>query len=362
MKINRILLVGLLLGLVSMFVATCDRDCPSCPDEVEITPCRLYGFDHYNKLLMSIDVPADTIIDSLRVDYNGAEVFVTPDGKKLLVMRFNYETGHRMEVYNTADLSYAGSLELYGLYYFDGTDNYCVCMAFDSVCFIDPITLTLNEAITLPYSGDEAFLDTVTDRLFVPTTRSSDTANVIYEFDCLGRSLVDSVILPEYYGDLRPIAYNWRTDDLYAMAMIQTGIGYLYLYDITTDSITNYYPIRTVTGSISISPDGRIVYATDGGNGMLFIEPSRPIWVIDALSGNPITWIPPYDSAGLIWPYFHLICFTPDGNRAYIDYNSSSGGGNGIIVIDSRNHNVIRRIAPYSICWPSIALGPVPNN
>ncbi len=32
MKINRIILVGLLLGLLAVFVTTCDRDCPSCPE------------------------------------------------------------------------------------------------------------------------------------------------------------------------------------------------------------------------------------------------------------------------------------------------------------------------------------------
>lgn len=310
-----------------------------------------------------MDVPADTIIDSIRVDYYGAEIFVTPDGTRLLVMRYDHENGHRMEIYNTTDLSYLQSYDLYGEYFFDGTDNYGVCMSSDSICFIDPNSLVIQgSAHHMPYPGYAAFLDTVTNTFFVKFHRDSDTASVIYWYDCNTEAFVDSLAFPLTRGSVTAIAYNWLTDDLYMTSKMKTGLAFFYQYDFALDSIISRFVLSEASGSIAVTPNGREIYMTDGGHGMFGYIPPRPIWIIDAFTHQPITWVPPYDTARVILPFFHNTYFTSDGKRAYIEANSSSGGGVPIVVIDTRTHELIKSISPYLAFTSDIVLGMVPES
>ncbi|GEM_PF-1827079 len=356
-----------IFGLITLAVLagllSCDRDCPSCPDDEppEVMDYRLYAYDPMNRFIMSMDIPEDTLIDSMSVDYSGAYIFVTPDGNKLLVMRFNYEDGHEIEVYNTADLSHDQTLDLYGFYYFDGGDNYAVCFAHDSVCFVNPSTFAIVKSILLPYSAGSAYLDTVTDRFFVESLRSSDTASIVHTIDCLTRELTDSVVFQWPFGGIVSLAYNWLTDDLYMHTKVTTGVAYIRIYNLGTDSIISSYRLTEVGGAVAVSPDGNEVYVTDGGNGMLGYIPEHPLWIFDALSRLPKTWIPPYDSAGFLYPYFGQVCFTPDGNRAYVGMNASANGPVPIISVDTREREIIRRISPFPAFTAIIASGPVPQ-
>ena len=311
-------LISLLFLIGGYFLSCCD-DCPTCQtdEDTPVQPCRLYAFDSMNQFIMSMDVPADTIIDSIRVDYYGAEIFVTPDGTKLLVMRYDHENGHKMEIYNTTDLSYLQSYDLYGPYYFDGTDNYGICMGGDGIYFIDPNSLIIQDsALHLPTSGYSEYLDTVNNVLYVKGGVTQDNIGLVYRVDCETRSLRDSILLFDVTGSVTAIAYNWLTDDLYILSKIRTNLAYFYQYDLALDSVVSRFVLSEASGSIAVSPDGREVYLTDGGHGMFGYIPSRPIWIIDAFTHQPITWIPPYDSAGYFPAFFHEIYFTPGGKRA----------------------------------------------
>ncbi|MCP4705341.1 MAG: hypothetical protein GY865_12085, partial [candidate division Zixibacteria bacterium] len=82
---------------ISLF-QSCDKDCPICPEDNtgELGNYRLYVLDSYNQYLLSIDTPADTIIDSTRIDYFANDLFITPDGERLLVR------GDKLHIYNTS--------------------------------------------------------------------------------------------------------------------------------------------------------------------------------------------------------------------------------------------------------------------
>ncbi|MEW5925357.1 MAG: hypothetical protein AB1746_15350 [Candidatus Zixiibacteriota bacterium] len=355
-----LLLIGFCLLLFLGFMSCCD-DCPTCPkeEEPELGNYRLYAADGMNQFLMSVDIPADTIIDSIRLDYYPSDVFVTPDGGKVIVV------GGPTHVYNTADLSSIEMPVKAGLYYFDGSDNYGALVA-NKLYFIDPINLTPYDSLEHPGNIDinlgQYFLDTVTDRFFESIIRWEDTTNAVYLFDCRTRTLTDSIIFPQHLGAFLNIAYNWLTNDLYIISLYNSTYSFFYQYDIDADSMISPLPLilRKPYGSIAISPDGTRVYLTDSGHGMFGEPPIHPIWVIDALINQPICWIPNYDSAGVIAPFFGQIILTPDNRWAYIGSNSSSGGGVPVAVVDRQVNKIVRRISPYLAFSSRIAIGPIP--
>jgi len=341
---------------------SCDKDCPVCPgDEIgELGNYRLYVLDSYNRFIMSIDTPADTIVDSIRIDYFANDLFVTPDGERLLVR------GDKLRIYNTSDLSLIETLDQQNcIYRFDGGDNYGVMSNLEKTYFINPADLTPFDSIdfNLP-PGDYpnswfAYLDTTSDQYFIATSKLPDNTYIIFQIDCHSRTVVDSIKTPVSWGGIGPLAYNWLTNDLYFLC---TG-AYFRQYDLTGDSLINNTYISHTTGSISVSPDGRRVYMTDGGDGMHWIHPSRPIWVFDALTHQPTHWITPYDTSGnRVDDLFGQIILTPDNQRAYLSGNPNSPGVP-VTVIDLEQNRIVGTIEPFKVSdAASIVLGPVPEN
>jgi len=361
---QRLLITTALIGIFGLFIyLSCCDDCPTCPTDPvdELGNYRLYAIHGSYQFLMSVDIPADTIIDSIRVDYYPSEIFVTPDGSKLIVM------GGPTYVYNTVDLSPIEMPVNAGLYYFDGSDNYGVMVNSINIYFIDPVNLMAYDSLEhpdgFPYlNTGQCFLDTVNDRFFESNFRLEDTTNAVYIFDCLTHTLIDSIIFTPHLGDFVNIAYNWLTNDLYIISSYGSLYSLFYQYDLDADSMISQLPtiLRRPYGSIAISPDGTRVYMTDSGHGMFGEFPIHPIWVIDAFTHQPISWIPNYDSTGIILPFFGQIILTPDNRWAYIGSNSSSGGGVPIVVVDRQVNKIVRQISPYPAFGSRIAIGPVP--
>jgi len=361
---QRLFITTALIGIFGLFIyLSCCDDCPTCPADpvYELGNYRLYAIHGSYQFLMSVDIPADTIVDSIRVDYYPSEIFVTPDGSKLIVI------GGGGLVYNTSDLSLLETSVGGGYYYFDGSDNYGV-LAGLNLYFIDPVSLTPFDSVEhLGYvlesdNRGQYFLDTVTDRFFETVFRSEDSTNAVYMFDCQTRTLIDSIIFLPHLGKFLNIAYNWLTNDLYIISAQLSGYTLFYQYDLDTDSMIGQLPtiLRRPYGSIAISPEGTRVYITDSGHGMFGEYPIHPIWVIDAITNQPISWIPPYDSTGVIRPYFGQIILTADNRWAYIGSNSSSGGAVPIVVADRQENKIVRQISPYPAFSSRIAIGPVP--
>jgi len=315
---------------------------------------------------MSIDTPADTIVDSVRIDYYGVDIFITPDGKRLLAMRYDYDNGHKMEVFNTSDLSHIGTLEQYGCYHFDGADNYGILNNFTKIYFINPSDLIPLDSVDFNLPPEEnlrdGYLDTISNQYFVTTSILADTTCIIYQIDCNSRTVIDSIKSSRYWGSIGPLAYNWLTNDLYFMTIFYDG-AYFRQYDLAGDSLINSMSISHITGSISVSFDGKKVYMTDGGDGFHGLLPLHPIWVFDAFTHQPAYWITPWDTSGRwVGDLFGQIILTPDNRRAYLAGNPNSAGGTAVTVMDLRQNRILKVIEPFDV--PDafrIALGPVPD-
>ncbi|MCP4705028.1 MAG: hypothetical protein GY865_10490, partial [candidate division Zixibacteria bacterium] len=231
---------------------------------------------------------------------------------------------------------------------------------------INPEDLTPFDSIDFNLPPDEylvafdAYLDTTSDQYFIITSKLPDNAQIIYQVDCRSRDVVDSIKIPG--SGVGKLAYNWLTNDLYFLAKTMAG-GLFYQYDLAGDSVISSTYISHITGSISVSPDGRKVYMTDGGDGFHGIHPSRPIWVFDALTHQPTHWITPYDTSGnWVDDLFGQIILTPDNKRAYLSGNPNSPG-TPLTVIDLELNRIVGTIEPFNVSdASSITLGPVPNN
>jgi hypothetical protein len=363
LKKTLLLLFLILLGLGAIFIS-CGDDCPTCPKEPQPPPLghyRIYGFDGIQGLLMSIDTPADTIVDSIRVEYSGGFIFVTPDGKKLLVM-YDYNSTKKVEIYNTSDLSHVGSLDQYGFYYFDGGDNYGVYVRTGgNINFIDPETFLIEDTIYAPSLC--GYLDTVADLFFGAAYQGA----TIYEIDCKTRTLVDS-FTNLYGGNVKSVAYNRLTNDLYYFTILGSTYSLFVQYDCENDSVISKTVITQSTGNISISPDCQNVYMTDGGNSMLDVKPPGQIWVFDAMTHQISAWIPNINvlTNRKIYPCLGQVIITPDGNRAYIGAATSSRAPVPLPVVDLNTDRIIKTVFPDSAAVMvgviRVAMGPVPEN
>ncbi len=111
---QKYIIMAIIVAILSICLfQSCDKDCPVCPkdDTGEPDNYRLYVINEWYNTLISIDTPADTVIDSISLGYNSYGLYLTPDGNKLLVG--NGDT-RQMEVYNTTDLSHIESIDQYG--------------------------------------------------------------------------------------------------------------------------------------------------------------------------------------------------------------------------------------------------------
>ena len=336
---------------------SCDKDCPVCPkdDTGEAGNYRLYVINGWSNTLISIDTPADTVIDSVSLGYNSYGLYVTPDGNGLLVG--NGDT-RQMEVYNTTDLSHIESIDQYGDYYFDKTDNIGIYYSImtEKLFFIDIATLVPYDSI--PCNIYNGFFDTVTNIFISPKVEST---NIVYLIDCNSRTLTDSIDLGYYCWDL---AYNCKTDEIYFHGSPGLGSAF-FAYDLVSKSAT--FAINTISplGSVSISLDGSKVYMSDGGDGLHSEYPRGDIWVINSETHEIIDLIPPYifppgDKIDI--PLFGDIRITPDGKRAYIGTSGNNNGYVPVAVVDLKKNRIINGIFQDEKFWAKdIILGPVPE-
>ncbi|SYZ71983.1 exported hypothetical protein [Candidatus Zixiibacteriota bacterium] len=364
---NLKMLTGAMIVVASMVLLfSCERHCVDCPKEPEPPPSgkyRLYAFNAMsaNGLLMSIDIPADTIVDSVRLDYSGNFIFVTPDGERLLVTHYNNDYTNAIEIYRTRDLAHMGTSNQYGFYYFDGTDNYGI-LVDGIIQFIDPLTLSPVDTIFKSVRWD-GYLDTVSNEFFA----IADSAMTIYRIDCSDRMVTDS--FSNLYGrNIMKLAYNRLTNDIYYFTKISFDLALFVQYSCDFDSVMSVTSLYGSTGAIAISPNCKKVYVTDGGMGMLGVIPPGQIWVFDALTHNVEAWIPDYNGATgkSILPLFGQFIITPDDDRAYIGEAEGAGGASAIPVVDLGINRIIKTVVPDSQSFmlgaTAIALGPIPKN
>ncbi len=364
----RIIAAIFILISALFLITTCCNDCPICP-KPETTQYRLYAVDDYGHRLYAIDIPADTVLFSVPVDFETAlDMFVSQDGSRLMISVLGvYST----LIYDTRDLSVIDTLDdMYGYYYFDYSDNYGVLVsgliADPVVKILDPNTLESHVIINrfMRY----AFLDTVSNCLYGVAGPDANLANLVYKIDCYSERLTDSFFIAtndDQFVSVGNIAYNWLNDILYFHARIAPSQSYFYQYDLFADSALDSTYIVEKFGSVAISPNGRRVYMTEGGNAWFGIRPPGYIRDYDALTHKADSiFLPDIDPYDQPWePYYRDILITPDGKRAYIGAGGSDAtwAPLSLFSINLDDNTVNIGAMPTSTFSASvIAIGPAP--
>jgi hypothetical protein len=355
------LAVLILLAVSACLYQSCCKDCPIAPQPLEWGNYRLYAHDMYLNLLVSIDTPADTLVDSVRLNYDCHRIFITPDGERILAPRNDGPDNKSTEIYRASDLSHIETINLYGDYYFDKTDNIGINYSKDSsVYFIDPESLTPIDSISgLPNLGD-FYLDTTSNLLYSPV----DLDNWVYIIDCNNRILTDSINIG---GFVYSPVYSRLTNEIYFLSdyHLLDAMPGLYCYEIDNDTIRKIANTYGRYGSISLSPDGTILYMTDGGDVTGGYVPRGNIWVYNVYNRqvDEIISPVPFLETPAVPPIFGQILITPDNSRAYIGSNfNNTIGPVPVAEVDLSESKMTRKMLDgIQYGATSIAIGPVPT-
>ncbi len=362
MKVIAVLFV---LTSTLFMVTTCSDNCPVCPKK-EVAQYRLYAVDDYGYELYVIDIPSDTVLFSIPIDYSVRSMFVSRDGSRLMVGSID---ALATLVYDTRDLSVIDTLEgMLGYYYCDYSDDYIALAstlsADPDIKILDPVNL--EPRFTIERAVRTSFLDTVSNCLY---GEAAVEANLVYKIDCNTGRLVDSFRITTN-GDqiivVQRMFYNWLNDLLYFHAKISPYQSCFYQYDLLADSALDSTIIVEDPGSAAISPDGRKIYMTEGGNAWFGIRPPGYIRIYNAFTHQVEDSVlpPDLDPYGHPWScYYRDILITPDGSRAYI-----GAGGNAAVTaplpiysinLDDNTRNV-GAMPTSSFSASVISIGPAP--
>jgi len=338
---------------------TCDEDCPVCPKEPEPVPegnYRLYACDAYNHILFSFDIPADTIIDSVKLGFGLDDLDVTPDGNRIVISDYwNLDT----KIYRASDLTLEQIIPRTGQYTFDPKGSYLICSFGGYTVFLDPVTFEPLDSVSV--GGGEYFLDTVNNWYF---GRNYDSM-WFYRVDCLTYSIIDTIKIRLPGGERMgtyEFAYNWLTNDLYFHART-IGAAYFMQYSLDSDSLIASMRIWGPFGGVAISTDGKSVFMTDGGDGTEGISPPGYLWVFDAFTHKVRDLIPPfiYPDSLLRSRHYGSIVVPPDNRRVYIGVNTNGLSGLPIIDVDLIQRRMVRGFPYYNAMFYELDIGKVPS-
>jgi DNA-binding beta-propeller fold protein YncE len=350
------LTIVVLFGFVAL---TCDEDCPVCPKEPEPPPegnYRLYGYDSFRNVFFAFDIPADTIVDSVSLGFNPADLDVAPEGSRIFLP--DYINGDT-KVLNAADLSQKQIIPRIGQFSFDPKGNYLICSFGGYTVFLDPVSYMPVDSVALSIRG--SFLDTLNNWYF-----GLDLDSMwFYRVDCLTYSIIDTIKIRLPGGmtvGIYEFAYNWLTNDLYFHAKT-IDEAYFMQYSMDSDSLIASMRIWGPFGGVAISPDGRTVYMTDGGNGIHGIIPPGFLWIIDAKTHQVRDLIAPFIHSGslIARPTYGGIAVPPDGRRVYLEANGNGLTTLPIIDVDLLERKMVRGFPYYDGMFIELDIGMIPS-
>lgn len=339
MRIDKTRLLYLLMAVaVTGFLACCD-DCPNCPGDnpPEAGDYYLIGYDITQQIVVLIDIPADTIIDTIHCGFDSYDMVAHPDSDKFMMLN---NTDGTIEVYETSTLEHLETINQFGIYYFDVDDGYGLWFSpQDSALYkINTSTLSPIDTISRIFISD-SFLDTLHNRFYA----SKFEEEWVYIIDCENMAKADSF---RTESSVVEIAYSAATNQVFYISPSISG-GELHRYNLSdsTDYFLEY--LRTIAGGITITPDQKYILITDGADPLHGILSNPFIYIfntesatLDVIAATPFIIYPP---AGLM--IFGNIAVTSDSRRAYVSAVPSwYGGPSPIGVIDIYSKKMIGTI------------------
>ena len=204
-------------------------DCPTCPAPDTEEHYRLY-VAATGRLLM-VDVPADTIIDSVTLNSNPMMMTLNSDYSKVIMPMWNDEKTY---VYDAFSLELDTTLDYWGDFHFDRQRNIGLFIsAVGGLIQLDGATL--EETGALPDLWMNVGQIDTANGVFYSTPMESGRKDLLYRIDYITMTVIDSVRLIDMYGNplvptrLLPLSGN---DRLYMTVFPST----VFIYDLSGDS------------------------------------------------------------------------------------------------------------------------------
>ncbi len=273
----RLLILIAALATLVFAVGCDDDDCPSCPEPTDGPHYRMYVLGH-GKLLM-VDVPADTIIDSvdaielatLEVNANHTKVFG--------LNAYNFNT----DVYDAFTLEKDTVLDYYGEYHVDRVRG--VGLMIEDVAGGDLVKfdgVTFEELDRISGIGVwKGQIDTTNGILY--TVRADNISRLI-RIDYTTMTILDSTDLVDSLGDslritqLLPIP---KHDRLYAAGEpFSIVFGFPLQSDTALFAVSMQVP-RFPFCNLVFDPYRNRVYMGEPGMDFLDIPPAKGLYVFD---------------------------------------------------------------------------------
>jgi len=341
----------LLLGTILLLTGSCCEDCPVCPENPPEAQqhYKMYvgarDVEAQKGLLLVMDIPADTVIDSVTVTMEkqqppaeAASTFwmlfaLTPDNSRLLIQGGSNTT----VVFKTNDLSYDTTLDYCGDYHFDRIRSIGLVNTINGLFKFNPDDFQLTDSLSRQFAFCQ--LDTANAVIYLIGLWGEDVSTV-YRVDYLTMTLIDSLLIRDSLGSLimiyemLPIA---DYDRLYFFGKI-VGMSFSFIYDLQNKRIISSVPHSTAFGNFLGTADGQTVYMSDPGNLFFDIYGSNNIWLYSVPDDSVVGFYSTLVSDALGTRHLDIqdMILTPDGRYLYggcsfepglIKYDLSTGLG-----------------------------------
>jgi len=333
----------ILTAAILLLCSNCCDDCPTCPDESDDKQqhykmyVSAWDNDAGRAMLLSIDIPADTIIDSVtltaeqhKLAADAASTFyslftLTPDNKRILV------SGNLILkttlVFNTSDLSYDTTLDFYGEFHFDRIRNIGLVNMIDGLFKFSPDNFQFTDSLSKQFAYSQ--LDTANGIIYLTGPLVGEDFSTVYRVDYLTMSLIDSVLIRDYLGNMIVI-YEMLPIPEYGRLYFYGSVGgpsYSFIYDLQNERMVSSTLHTTPFGNFVRSANGQTVYMSDPGNEFLDIRGSYLIWIYsvpdDQVTGAYSTLTS--DTLGTRFLDIQDMLLTPDGRYLYGGCGLKSG-------------------------------------
>ncbi|MCK4631899.1 MAG: hypothetical protein KAT79_01445, partial [candidate division Zixibacteria bacterium] len=288
--------------VVCLVACGCD-DCPTCPEVPTETEkhYKVYvvvtdGIEH-GVWLYTLDIPADTIIDSVSLNTNPIQIHATPSGEKLYMPNIGpYHT----VVYNTSDLSVDTTLDVIGDLFFDASRNLGILVDGYGVHVFDPDSYEFTGHVQFACNYAFECIDTINGLVY-----GSEYDSVIHIIDYVNLEVADSLVIGGVAVSSMLVVPEY--DRLYFLS------GGAFIYDLIAREVIQVLPQTQPYGNFARSNDGKFVYKCDPGRLFSGQYGSNLIWVYSVPDDAVISY---YSTiVGGTSVDVAAMAITPDGNN-----------------------------------------------
>jgi len=313
---NQFKTIFILLGGAVLLAGSCCDECPICPTAENHYNLFAVG---YGALLMSIDVPADTLIDSVSLGFAPLMLTTNSNYSKLLL-----PTEAETPVYDANSLQLDTILDLYGDFHFDRRHNIGLVLTPHPV----PSELVKINGTTFEELGrmvipplNRGQIDTV-NGIFYSTVYDEGRMHILYRIDYLNMSIVDSMLLQDSLGGSVVNVGNLLPIPEYNRLYFYAGAT-AFIYDLEQQQILKRISVfsRPVSSAqFALSRDRQKVYVSDPGDIFTGFPGSGPIQIVDVAADSVVDSLsiqvgPPYCQT-MIVPV-NQMRIMPDGKYLY---------------------------------------------